>query len=348
MAKTGEKPTKLEDLALVELALQRDQGAFALLLEKYRSSLMTHILKYVTVVEDAEDICQRSFEKAFMNNFEHQLEEAERGGMTVMPVLLSDQDIHDAEGIEIPQVRFLRRYPNDFAENGDGYLITPFNNGKKRASKQLDDNPYWGSDFAESLRITKSDAASFAGRTATKNILAYVNVVMRRFYADSRIEGWDIYYHPGESLSNESEASMWVSQLFDLVRFISPTQPTFMTPLVSVGNFSPDLRYRDELIHGRHGGWGRLEYSGSCSASLTYKIWTLSDLTAFSSTMKAASSLAVGNLRRWTGFPFPLSVQSFFSLRFVLLPITALADSMPMSKYFSLGSQPHLTPFNTP
>ena len=40
-------------------------------------------------------------EKAFMNNFEHQLEEAERGGMTVMPVLLSDQDIHDAEGIEI-------------------------------------------------------------------------------------------------------------------------------------------------------------------------------------------------------------------------------------------------------
>ena len=67
MAKTGEKPTKLEDIALVELALQRDQGAFALLLEKYRSSLMSHILKYVSVIEDAEDICQRSFEKAFMN-----------------------------------------------------------------------------------------------------------------------------------------------------------------------------------------------------------------------------------------------------------------------------------------
>lgn len=67
MAKTGEKPTRLEDRALVELALQRDQGAFTLLLEKYRSSLMAHILKYVPVVEDAEDICQRSFEKAFMN-----------------------------------------------------------------------------------------------------------------------------------------------------------------------------------------------------------------------------------------------------------------------------------------
>ena len=219
-------------------------------------------------------------EKAFMDNFEHRLDEAERGGMTVMPVLLSDQDILDAEGNEIPQARLLRTYPNDFAENGDGYLITPFSNGES----------YWGSDFAESLSISKSDAAAFAGRTVTKNIMAYVNVVMRRFYADSRIEGWDIYFHPGENLSSESEASMWVSQLFDLVRFISPTQPAFMTPLVSVGDFPPDLRYRDELIHGRHGGWGRLEYSGSGSASLTYKIWTLSDLTAFSSTMKAAET----------------------------------------------------------
>ena len=238
-------------------------------------------LNYVDFVTD---------EKAFMDNFEHRLDEAERGGMTVMPVLLSDKDILDAEGNKIPQARYLRTYPNDFAENGDGYLITPFSNDEKRAAMQLEDNPYWGSDFAESLSISKSDAAAFAGRTVTKNIMAYVNVVMRRFYADSRIEGWDIYFHPGENLSSESEASMWVSQLFDLVRFISPTQPTFMTPLVSVGNFSTDLRYRDELIHGRHGGWGRLEYSGSCSASLTYKIWTLSDLTAFSSTMKAAET----------------------------------------------------------
>ena len=67
MAQTGEKPTRLEDVALVEMALQRNQGAFSLLLEKYHSSLMAHVLKYVTVIEDAEDICQRSFEKAFMN-----------------------------------------------------------------------------------------------------------------------------------------------------------------------------------------------------------------------------------------------------------------------------------------
>ena len=83
---------------------------------------------------------------------------------------------------------------------------------------------------------------------------------------------------------------MWVSQLFDLVRYISPTQPAFMTPTVSVGDFSADTRYREELIHGRHGGWGRLQYGGLSSAALVYKIWALSDVAAFSSTMRAAET----------------------------------------------------------
>ena len=67
MAKTGSKHTNDEDRRLVELALQQDQGAFTMLLEKYRTPLMMHVLKFVPVMEDAEDICQRSFEKAFMN-----------------------------------------------------------------------------------------------------------------------------------------------------------------------------------------------------------------------------------------------------------------------------------------
>jgi len=231
-------------------------------------------------------------EEAFLQHFGQRLEEAARDGMTVLPVLLSDQDILDAQGAEIAQARFLRTYPNDFAENGDGYLTTPFVGDKSRdkGARTQADSSYWGSDFSASLSISQADAASFARRSATRNILAYVNVVMRRFYADSRIEGWDLYYHPGERLSSEREVSMWVSQLFDLARFVSPTQPTFMTPLVSVGDFAPDLRYRDELIHGRHGGWSRLKYSGVSSASLAYKIWSLSDVAAFSSTMKAAET----------------------------------------------------------
>ena len=231
-------------------------------------------------------------EEAFLQHFGQRLEEAARDGMTVLPVLLSDQDILDAQGAEIAQARFLRTYPNDFAENGDGYLTTPFAGDKSRdkGARTQADSSYWGSDFSASLSISQADAASFARRSATRNILAYVNVVMRRFYADSRIEGWDLYYHPGERLSSEREVSMWVSQLFDLARFVSPTQPTFMTPLVSVSDFAPDLRYRDELVHGRHGGWSRLKYSGVSSASLAYKIWSLSDVAAFSSTMKAAET----------------------------------------------------------
>jgi len=66
MARTGKKHTELTDRELVNLALQNDQAAFASLLAKYRNALMRHIMKYVTVTEDVEDICQRSFEKAFV------------------------------------------------------------------------------------------------------------------------------------------------------------------------------------------------------------------------------------------------------------------------------------------
>lgn len=67
MAKTGSKLTNLTDKQLVELAWGGDQAPFFVLLEKYRESLISHILKFVPSVEDAEDISQRSFEKAFTN-----------------------------------------------------------------------------------------------------------------------------------------------------------------------------------------------------------------------------------------------------------------------------------------
>ena len=65
MEKTGLKRTDLSDRQLIELALGQDQGAFSTLLERYRNSLMAHVLNYVQIAVDAEDICQRSFEKAF-------------------------------------------------------------------------------------------------------------------------------------------------------------------------------------------------------------------------------------------------------------------------------------------
>ena len=65
MEKTGLKRTDLTDKQLIELALEQDQGAFSILLSRYKNSLTSHILNYVQVAADADDICQRSFEKAF-------------------------------------------------------------------------------------------------------------------------------------------------------------------------------------------------------------------------------------------------------------------------------------------
>jgi len=67
MDSPGSKHTDLTDIQLISLALDDDQSAFFSLLQRYKDALLTHVLKYVPVVADAEDICQRSFEKAFVN-----------------------------------------------------------------------------------------------------------------------------------------------------------------------------------------------------------------------------------------------------------------------------------------
>ena len=65
MGKTGLKRTELSDKQLIELALADDQGAFSMLLSRYSKPLKAFVMNYVKVEADAEDICQRSFEKAF-------------------------------------------------------------------------------------------------------------------------------------------------------------------------------------------------------------------------------------------------------------------------------------------
>lgn len=67
MEKTGSKPTDLTDQQLVDLAVEGDQRAFSLLLVRYKDALLRFVLNIVPVVADAEDICQKSFGKAFMN-----------------------------------------------------------------------------------------------------------------------------------------------------------------------------------------------------------------------------------------------------------------------------------------
>ena len=67
MDKTGSKRTKLSDRELIAAALEGDQTALTALLERYRGPLIAHLMGYVRVLEDAEDICQKSFLKVYMN-----------------------------------------------------------------------------------------------------------------------------------------------------------------------------------------------------------------------------------------------------------------------------------------
>lgn len=57
----------MDDRKLVAMAIDKQQAAFTQLLEKYRNALMSYIQSFVPGLEDAEDICQKSFTKAFLN-----------------------------------------------------------------------------------------------------------------------------------------------------------------------------------------------------------------------------------------------------------------------------------------
>ena len=65
MEKTGSKLTNLTDAELVSLALEQDQAAFIVLYTRYNSGVKSHISRYVSQIEDIEDICLESFQKAF-------------------------------------------------------------------------------------------------------------------------------------------------------------------------------------------------------------------------------------------------------------------------------------------
>lgn len=56
---------QLSDKDLIILALQGRQSAYFEVYNKYIDGLYAHILKYIPDPEDAKDICQESFKKAF-------------------------------------------------------------------------------------------------------------------------------------------------------------------------------------------------------------------------------------------------------------------------------------------
>ncbi|MBX3102959.1 MAG: sigma-70 family RNA polymerase sigma factor [Bacteroidetes bacterium] len=67
MAKKNTAHSKAEDRALIDAAVQGDERAFERLLGKYQKSVYYLIFKMIRNPEDAEDLTQETFAKAFSN-----------------------------------------------------------------------------------------------------------------------------------------------------------------------------------------------------------------------------------------------------------------------------------------
>ena len=55
------------DKLLIEKAIKGDQSACTAIVKIYRSAVLGHITSYISLPEDAEDICQEAFQKCFKN-----------------------------------------------------------------------------------------------------------------------------------------------------------------------------------------------------------------------------------------------------------------------------------------
>ncbi|WP_460198447.1 glycoside hydrolase 5 family protein [Segatella asaccharophila] len=120
-----------------------------------------------------------------------------------------------------------------------------------------------------------------------EHLKRYVSETIRRYYHDPRVEAWDLWFHPGETIEDTSLVSDLVKRLFREARYEYPNQPVMMTPYVKVRDFPADFNYRGVFVHGHHGGWTGLVYGSGSSDAITYLIWKLSDVIAFSGMQSA-------------------------------------------------------------
>lgn len=61
------KVRDIDDYDVVRRALNGEEEAFTLIVNRYRSAVMSHITTIVSNSQDAEDICQEAFHKCFKN-----------------------------------------------------------------------------------------------------------------------------------------------------------------------------------------------------------------------------------------------------------------------------------------
>ena len=137
------------------------------------------------------------------------------------------------------------------------------------------------------LPVLLTDDDLFA---TSEELGGFVKEMISRYYDDQTILAWDIYWHPGEKSTDRRKVEEVIETAFTYARNQYPNQPVFMTPFVSVQEFDDDFNYRAALVHGRRNGWNKLSYGGTSDADLVYKIWSLSDVTSFSTVQHPAEA----------------------------------------------------------
>ena len=137
------------------------------------------------------------------------------------------------------------------------------------------------------LPVLLTDDDLFA---TSEELGGFVKEMISRYYDDQTILAWDIYWHPGEKSTDRLKVEEVIETAFTYARNQYPNQPVFMTPFVSVQEFDDDFNYRAALVHGRRNGWNKLSYGGTSDADLVYKIWSLSDVTSFSTVQHPAEA----------------------------------------------------------
>ncbi len=123
-----------------------------------------------------------------------------------------------------------------------------------------------------------------------EELAAYGRSVIDRYYQNGTIQAWDLYYHPGEQVTDKTLLSTLLKRVFQECRYAFANQPLTATPYVSVKPFEKDFDYIMALKHGTRNGWRQLQHDGGASEALTYQIWCMSDVLSFSTVQPAAET----------------------------------------------------------
>ena len=127
--------------------------------------------------------------------------------------------------------------------------------------------------------------------------------MLKKYGFDTRVQAWELYYHPGESGTDINKLRHLINAIFRVARFEFPNQPLTATPFLKVKPFEPGFDYKKQLVHGRWGGWDHIIFGGSGNPEFCNYVWALSDIISIDSDMKAGETGWLLNIANRYGRP---------------------------------------------